>query len=441
MTEMLIFLPFMCVGLLCITWVKSGSLFNPVGIIAVVWLSLLWLSNFSLSGIFVPSPISQSIFIVAIFSMVMGSLLARNLSHVPVISIKHYDKNKSYIFVLLLFIASPIIFFICFGAFKVILSEGFKTYIWLTRSAHGEGRSVIFGEGYLRIFVNFFVLPIIYSGVFIGVSAFVLFNQKAIFFISSGLMLLYTIVMSARDGILLIIILLSYCFILTSATNSKNSLPSFRQFRLCGYFVLVVLIFLVFLISIYRGRSDYSILDLLMHYFVTYHTLGFTMFDLAFHDRDSIMNIMTTWGRALFGFPDEVLEIFSRRIDDEGLRSISRELRAVFGERIVVGYQKSEVGVVIMANAFYTVMYILYLDFGFLGIIFIPMIYGFITMNYFLAWKHNVNNYYALSMTLMFVWVGYSSLFMPVVISSFFWPFIILLWSYFRVKLPGVRLK
>jgi oligosaccharide repeat unit polymerase len=415
--------------------VKTNFWYNPTGFIVLLMSLTLIISNFSFTGIFVPTIKTQLIFLIFMIGILFGGLLAYPTSfnhHVIV------EENKSKVILLLLLICMPLIGFVFLKALAIIRSEGYLSYIFRTRGTEG-GEALLFGAGYFRMVINYMVIPIIYSGLFIGAALFFLKNQKRIFLISILLLATYTFILSARDGFLLIILILGYSYLLIRKEKKIELISKSVQYFFRGI-LLLILSFAIY-ITAFRAKSSFTVLDTLAHYGISYHTLGFTMFDVSLNDRNSYLNNTLTLGRASFGFPDQLLEILSRRIDSEGVRSVSRNLIREMDKPTLVGFQSWRPDGLYYANAFFTVLYPLYLDLRLPGVIIGGFLYGFLLTRYFISWKMNPHNIYAFSMLLILFYMGYNFLFMPIIVRNIFWPFLFFTLIILKVRFPAIKIR
>lgn len=436
MDSHLIFLIFSAVLLFCLSYLKSNSFFNPVGLITLIWGIGLVISNFSLTGLIIPSRDSQYLFLLAIVSMNLGALLVGKIRTQNSFEALHLQKLNFLLYCVIILVL-PIIGYLSFETIKIILRSGLVGLIYLTRAVspeEGGGVFVLFGKGYLRPIFTFISYPFLYSSMFIGSAAFFLHYRKKLFFVSMLLMCSYTLIMTAREGILLIFFLVAYGSMLVISRERSFSPAHVKQIRRFGLWVVVICIGLIILLSQYRMGEGRDFTYMLLHYGITYHTLGFTMFDVAYQDEKSYLNENLCFGRATFNLPDQLFEILSRRIDDQGIRSIAREVALLSSERIFVGYDKTLTGGKIFSNAFYTVLYPFYLDGRIFGVFLFPFVYGFFLMRFFLLQIRN-KDVYSFAMVLFLLFTGYTSLFSTSILLFYYWVSFLIIWSFGNLKL------
>ncbi|MBA4317252.1 MAG: hypothetical protein C0412_02525 [Flavobacterium sp.] len=436
----LICLAISTVFLFFLSYLKSCSFLNPVGLLTLVWGGWLFISNFSFTGLIVPSRDTQYLFLLAIVAMNLGSLLVGKITNR-----NNYDDLQSprlkFLFYCVNILVLPIIGYLSFETLKVILRSGLTGLIYLTRSVspeEGGGVFVLFGKGYLRTIFTFISYPFLYSSIFIGSAAYFLRFKKKLFFVSIFLMCTYSFIMTAREGILLIFFLSAYGSMLLVSRKDLVPLAHKKQVKRFGQWIVVICIGLIIVLSQYRMGEGRSFAYMVVHYGVTYHTLGFTMFDIAYRDEKSYLNKNLCYGRATLNLPDQLFEILSRRIDEQGVRSVAREVALLSSERIFVGYDKTLSGGKIFSNAFYTVLYPFYLDGRIFGVFLFPFVYGFFLMKFFL---HQIKNQdiYSFAMVLFLFFTGYTSLFSTSILLFYYWVSFLIIWSFGNLKLGSRR--
>jgi len=375
-----------------------------------------------------------------LFSCSIGGVLANSKKKRVV---EDYDLKYNLFLRLVYIFVIPMFLYLGYVAIKLIVQHGFWGYMYITRfqiGVEGMGRDAIFGTGYLRIIFNTFTYPVLIASFYIGASYFFLQNKKKLFTISSVLIMVHGVIMTAMGDFFTIIVVVSMVLILIISNKKIFKSSFYKKIKKNSARIIFFGIVFGLLLASQRGRS-LQFNQILLRYGVGYHTLGFTMFDKELLDENSYLNQNVTFGRAIFGLPDQLLEVLSRRVDKKGIRSISRELIVMQDEKVHVGYYDWGYGYEqIESNAFYTILYYLYLDGRLLGIVIIPIIYSYFLMSFFLRWKKNKDIYY-FTMILFLFSIGFSSLKMPIVIRPFFWPTFILIWFFGNIKIPFKIIK
>jgi oligosaccharide repeat unit polymerase len=370
-------------------------------------------------------------------SVSMGGLLANSNTQE---SSPDFNTKYNILLKLMYILVLPVFIYLIYISSKLILQHGFWGYMYITRfqiGVEGMGRDAIFGTGYFRIIFNMIIDPILTASYYIGLAHFFLYNKKRLFFFSALLMMVYGVIMTAVGNFLTITITVFFSSLLVIVNRKMFEIDLYLRVKKYGARIIIIGLVLVMVMSFQRNQS-LGFSQILLKYGVGYHTLGFTMLDKELLDENSYLNQNITFGRAIFGLPDQLLEIISRRIDKEGLRSISRELVAMQDEWIHVGYYDWGYGLEpIESNAFYTILYYLYLDGRIFGVVIIPILYGYFLMSFYLKWKKN-NNAYFFTMIVFLFMIGFNALKMPMVIRQFFWPTFILIWAFGNVKIPFI---
>lgn len=239
---------------------KTKRYTNPLGLILLIWGTFLILSNFSITGLYVPSYSTQLIVILGLFSSVVGALLT-NVKKESDKKEENLKEKKLFIFVFLF--AGISIFILLYKAIDIFLNYNtFEDYNRFIR-ANIEGKVQLFGIGYFLGYINNITVAIIYSSLFISTSMFMINGKKRLFIFSFIL-----IVLSAREGFMLIIIAI-FMGVMMKYVNIKIKFEYIKKYL---FIVLLALLF-IFLVSITRGGTD--IMYLINRYIITYHTLGF----------------------------------------------------------------------------------------------------------------------------------------------------------------------
>ncbi|WP_164966405.1 O-antigen polymerase [Aliarcobacter skirrowii] len=400
---------------------KTRRYTNPLGLILLIWGTFLILSNFSITGLYIPSYYTQIIVILGLISSVVGALLT-NVKKESDKKEESLKEKKLFIFVFLF--AGISILFLLYKAIDIFLSYNtLKEYIMFTKASE-EGDIALYGTGYLLGYINNITVAIIYSSLFISTSMFMINGKKKLFIFSFILIAIYTIILSAREGFVLVILAI-FMGVLMKYVNTQIKFKYIKKYL---FIVLLALLF-VFLVSITRGGMD--IMYLINRYIITYHTLGFTMLDLEIQNEYSYLNQNFTYGRASFGFLEQFIAIYTKLIDRDLFTALFTEVRHYVQLQNIVGEDKKGY---MRFNAYYTSLYPMYLDFRLYGVIFICGLYGYFITKFYLKWKIN-SSIYGFTMVLFLFYVGYASILMPVMLRPFFWPSFFIILIYYKYKI------
>jgi oligosaccharide repeat unit polymerase len=314
----------------------------------------------------------------------------------------------------------------------MIFSSGYLKYVLMTRGSEDGGSSLLFGSGFLLGYMNNIAVPFLYGTLFIGAGIYFQTKSKKLLKASILLIILYSFILSAREGILIVFIVIAVgllCFKVPDISRKKQNLILLS-------FVGLMLSFIVY-ISLSRN-SGLDMLGIILHYFVTYHTVGFTLFDISLVNDNSYLNNHVFLGRATFGVVEQFTQLIIKPLDRDIFTALMTEIRNHIQEPIIVGYSELSSTGVYTLNSYYTILYTLYLDFRLLGVTIIPCYYGYLMNKHFILAREN-NNAYSFSIVLVLFYLGYSSILMPIVIRPFFWPMIILIFLFYKIKIQKSR--
>jgi oligosaccharide repeat unit polymerase len=416
-----------------ITVFKSNKFSNPAGLIILLWCLLLFISSLSTTGIIPPSNEAIFLILLAMASIAVGSFFFTYSPTNKNIVNKSSKGTENILFFLLLFFSFPPFMYALFVSIKFIFNEGYYSFLAQTRWVEDSDTTLAFGGKLNKSIINYIAMPISYAAFFIGLSLYLTENRKKVFFISSLLLLLHSFLLTARHSFILIIFSLIIGLIIINAISSLNSKSHLKSIIKFSFISIIILIVLTFALSL--SRSDLPIKTLLSHYFINYHTVGFTLFDIGVFKTQEINH---TYGLSTFSFLGLFYEKSMALLYDESVFSSVRELRYEMNKNVLLGYQSWKEGGKYFGNAFYTALYVFYVDFNIIGIIIFPFIYGLILMrNYllFIYHKHLTN----LTFTIFFTYVGYNSLFMPMIINEPFWITLLIMYLILNLRIKVLK--
>jgi len=143
---------------------------------------------------------------------------------------------------------------------------------------------------------------------------------------------------------------------------------------------------------------------------INYHTFSFTLYDIALHDKNSLLNNVTTFGLASSGFIEQFFSLLLRLMGLE-ITPLYREIGISLNDFQEVGY--SAEGGAITANAYGSILYTLYMDGG-LGFIFcFGALFGFVLAK--LSTKALTSkNIFIMSQSLFLLYMLMFGLFQPI---------------------------
>jgi oligosaccharide repeat unit polymerase len=138
--------------------------------------------------------------------------------------------------------------------------------------------------------------------------------------------------------------------------------------------------------------------------FVQYHVLGFYLFDRDFSNYASRLYEGTSLGRlSLLAYPDKLLAMTLRRLGFFSIPPIE-ELSEYWQNSVFLGYDEN--GLALESNAFYTSLYPIFYDFGYLGIVFVPGLFVyFLVLHYktYLRQQNFISLFVVIFLTIFFI--------------------------------------
>ena len=136
--------------------------------------------------------------------------------------------------------------------------------------------------------------------------------------------------------------------------------------------VVIMLVLFTTLLASAANRFGGDVLGGLQRYIVGYHLIGFSFYDHQYMDPNSILHVHS-YGRSSLGFLDQMLEAVSKMVGT-AYKAASFENAAYNNDAVDIG-----VGEVKEFNAFGTLLFSLYRDFHFMGILVGGFAYGALT--------------------------------------------------------------
>jgi oligosaccharide repeat unit polymerase len=412
------------IGLLLIffVWIIHGSRALVLNFILFWWLFWLAISKYSFAGVYVPSNETYFVFYFFLFSIFIGSLISLAL---PIKNKILFDDDMESLKVSKLeriFLGK--VFYIVISVVFMYFSKSIYLFITidsleLYRGAvfglgHAEG-SILFGSGHLLLLYILTIKSLIMAMFFIGLSIYVNSGKLRLMLWASLFLMMDGVMMLGRFQVYYIIAFLPIAFILR---NGFIALFSFRNFLFLSFAIALVL-----MLSFMRGTVDF--IDFVNIFIVNYHTYSFNLFGQALNDSESFLNTDTTFGLASIGSVVTIFTLILRRFGFD-IEPISSHVGSILNESVQVG--SDALGGGIFANAFYSILYSLYLDGGLIAIWLFGMAYGLLLIR--VSYSRQLKNRVVL---FFLIYIGFFGLFQPVLIQNILWWFFIFVISYYFV--------
>jgi len=416
-------IPLMTFFFVISSYVKTRRVFNPVGILCFWWGFWLYVSNFSLAGLYVPSFYTQFLYMLMLTAMVFGCLCVPSVRRVV------WDETRGQrilgrwnLMRILLLAVSPIVVFYFKKALGLLSMDTVGSAY--RNEAFGAGDSILFGAGYAQPLYHAFVIPIVFMSFIAGVVFYNVYRQR--------LLLWWTVLLLCMDAVMMlgrVSFYIMFSMMLFGALfhkqglrlNRNHSRQKFDKSKRWGVSLglAVGLIVLTVLVSNLRGikSEDADLRTTIMEIVVNYHTGGFVMFDSERRDPRSLLNSKMTYGRGLLGALD-TLTVWGIRRFDKSIRDVSGEIGEYLHDYRVLGQNQ---GIPVLMNAFATILYPLYFDGREIMVFIVPWFYGYWLTLLYRRWIQN-EDIHSFMLVLLLLYVGIFSIFHSFAADFRFWP-------------------
>ncbi|WP_075593930.1 O-antigen polymerase [Pseudoalteromonas sp. PAB 2.2] len=406
------------VGATLYIW-RFRRLVTPMSFVFTLWMSLFFIL---LSGITVfprLSFLSFSMISLALLSFVIGSVSVSSVN--VAMSRDIFTKVERSKLFLLIVLSTPLILYSVYFLVSKLLSIGLEGYLMETKWG-GEQINIFSGSlGYSIVTV--FLKGFIYASFFYSLSVYFLLKEKKYLYISTFLILSYSIVLFSRVEMLV-------CFFSVFVALFLVKEVTIKLFFKVFLFLVVAISFMVFF-SYIRSGNTLSLGEVFLKYLVYYHLYGITIFGLVVDSKIVVEGIDTSYGLLtlpiLSFFPEHIISF----VQGERFLSPATEARGLMQQEVLITFTD---GTYIKTNAFFTSLYLFYKDFGVLGVMLFPLLYGYFFSRSYLEWLKSKS---PIDMAFVIFWsyTGYTALFFPPQIAEFYWfCFLSLLFIKYRFK-------
>lgn len=417
--------------LMFFVWIIHGPRAFFLNLILFWWLFWLAISKYSFTGVDVPSNETYFVFYFFLFSIFIGSLISLALPIKNKIlfdgdmeSLKVSKLERIFLGKVFYIVISVVLIFFLKSIYLFITIDSLELY----RAAvfglvDGEG-SILFGNGHVALLYNLTIKSLIMAMFFIGLSIYVNSGKLRLMLWASLFLMMDGVMMLGRFQVYYIIVFLPIAFILR---NGFIALFSFRPVLFLSSVIALVLI-----LSFMRGTVDF--IDFVNMFIVNYHTFSFNLFGQALNDSESFLNTNTTFGLASIGGVVTIFTLILRRFGFD-ISPLSAYVGTNLSENVQVGFDA--LGGAISANAFYSILYSLYLDGGLIAIWLFGIAYGLLLIR--VSCSRQLKNRVVL---FCLIYIGFFGLFQPILMGNVLWWFFIFVISYYFIirrtkKNPG----
>ena len=387
--------------------------------IVMMWYFMILALSFFYDGDIIPlTSQTKLLLILFVIGLGIGGLVAsqqfRFRSKVDITFLPHERSDKVTWFIYCLIIYYSVLLLLLI---KFVVINGGDVLVYM--------RVMVFSSDYevnpfflsdLHVFIHrILIIPSILALYIISLKNHFVFNLNKIFYISIFLLVVDSIVMFGRLN-------LYYMFFMYLSTlfvfSKKNSLLTFllKRWKLRQIISITIAILVILIISSMRSLEENTsvLMSELFSSFIEYNIYGFRIFDLNLNDSTSIMH-QHTYGRSFLGQIDAVFSILLRVTLDLDILPASSVNGSFLNTYFDVGNSKTKT-----ANAFGTLFFSLFRDFGVLGILLSSIVLGFIVNWLSLKFKYVKDPKY-LTLGLLFLYAISFSVYQSV-FEGAFWP-------------------
>ena len=390
MTEFICIIPVFALYVVLFAYLKFQRVSNPVALIILWWCFWLFLSNFSLTGLYVPSGHTQLRVLGMMLSLFLGGLFAasRREYHSDVLASNERLKGMWKKVLLANFLLFPVVAYYFIKAIRIFFSYGILGY----RDAvfgSPDRPSILFGNSHLELSYNLFVSPMIFLSLIVGIVIFYLYNDGMVLFLPLLMMAMEAVMRFGRFSFYYVLVFFAATYLLVlQRSKVRDDVGEYygktiKKVRQKIIAIVLVVCSMIGAISVAREGDYINVYDTLKRFAIGYHTAGLVLFDSEITDPKSRLNTDMSYGRSTVGGLETIGVMFLRRVDQRAT-SIVQESGTYRHEIRVVGYDED--GIPILYNAFYTVLYSLYFDGRDLFVVFIPFLFGYAVSSLYADW-------------------------------------------------------
>ena len=409
-----------------------GKWLNPIAIISIWWGGWLAVAEINLIGIPAPSYYTSGIVVTTWIFCVFGALTGRKYQTFHPVNFSATKINKriaNYVGVCLLVIAGPIFWFSYLG----LSIQSTLTDVASYRTELFGSDSVIYSSKFNYYMYIFVITPLLFVCVLwlqsrgFGKTK----KEKWLAALVVLLVIAESLGTSGRLMVYFLVIGVVYCKIfrahrLPNLTTSPSGAKAF-------IFPILLIILLLWMNQRRMSGNDLGVFDISAYFLVWYHTLGFSLLDLELNNSFSRLNDFPTLGQASFG---GLIDYFLVPLHPIIQYDPVAYLNAVSQEEFqIVGYSDL-LGAPIPANAYYTVFYSIFQDFGWFGIVGVWFLYGRLLNRSYRKYIH-YGNFSSLYLLNALIFCGMFGLFQSPLESHRFW--VAVIFAYFISKIESKR--
>jgi oligosaccharide repeat unit polymerase len=387
------------INLIIFSKIRIGSYNNPLAYYLIWWGIWLIVSQFNFFNLFEVSIKTYIFLLLNIFMFSLGYFIF--CKKIQYKSFKIFKVNKEGIFI----IQSTLFFILIYYLHRYNMLYRNASVLDIRNIKFQVG--LLFSSGYEMIFFNYIITFLVYYFTLLSISRFIIeVKVDKNFYISVINVIIYSFIGYGRLIYFDFIIFIIVGFLLNKSLSRKkvNMYKLHNKKNMKNMIIFLIIIISGLLLSSYfisvrmGGNKVYKGLLNNFSQSIIYFTGPFRAFDncmVTFSDKFNF-----TFGRSTLSGLDEIvnnmLYILYRNITP-----LNYEIGFYTQQPIMIGNHQ-------IFNAFYTCIMNYYMDFGVIGVIIIPFIYGIIAAKIYRVFNDNPN-IYTLMLIIYFTYTTISS--------------------------------
>ncbi|MFS7431280.1 O-antigen polymerase [Carnobacterium maltaromaticum] len=358
---------------------RKEKLYSPIFVFNSWWFLITFFSMFGFFGLFVPGTKVYNIILIGMFGYNLTYLFLELINSKRIIkktkSERKFIKNR---FMLLQTIAFIYLFFSSLKTF-IMIRNGYDysqiRYDYFQLNGYETSNLV---SVYFRTYI---LQAIVFLGIII--SGFELFKKnrnKLIIYVSIINVLMLIFINSGRTIIFQLVLVILFSYLLRPKNNKITKKIKFMTFSMASFFM-----FLTVFITNLRNYKDESAILATTRTIVTYFLGSLTFLEY------NINEFLKTGESYLYGrgFLGGIIDPFINVVNILGFENI-RSSGEIINE--ITG-KFSYVGTTTYYNAFSTMFFVFFVDFGYIGVFICTSFFAFLSYFIYLGYNKSEDNY------------------------------------------------
>lgn len=357
---------------------RMGSLKHPATFVVVWWMTWIFVVSSGMTDLFQPSGTTWMMFLVMVVTFVLGSIWNNRRVEAPNANatVRWWSLRLAAVSGTLML---PLLAYYASQSFELQSELQDDVNVReLAFSSVESGDHIIFGSSALRNLITMSIGA--YIGYFTCYAVATIQKKRAVLLLFSAMALTiaYQFIELGRSLTYRMVMVLGIGLILSRIQFS------FRRYLSTGFITASIAgIALAYGVLASQGRvgQDFEIRKL-VNRFLDYHGAGFVLYDMALDDPSSPLNNDLMFGRATLSAFDTITAFGIRRIYRDYTPYSYINGRYIY-EHYPIGMRE---GRLIYSNAYFTILYPLYLDWRWVGIVCFPFLVGYVNSRLYARW-------------------------------------------------------